>query len=74
MKVTKDKALIFSAAILIVFIIVTEIQIFVDKIPNEALIYSVFATFGLAETSLCAWIHNTKKKNQNEGNDDEEID
>lgn len=71
MKVTKDKALIFSAVILIIFIIITEIQVFTDKMPNDALIYSVFATFGLAETSLCAWIHNNNKKNQNEGNDDE---
>lgn len=63
-KVTKDKALIFSAFILLIYIIVSEIQIFMGLQPDPQLTLSVFATFGVAEGGYCAYLHRKKKKDK----------
>lgn len=61
MKVTKDKALIFSASILIVYILISEIQLFMGIEPDAQLTLAVFATFGVAEGGYCAYLHRKKK-------------
>lgn len=62
-KVTTDKALILSVALIIIYTIVTEVQIFCDKIPDATLTVSFFAAFSF-ETGLCTFIHNQKKKRE----------
>lgn len=62
MKVTKDKALIFSATILIIYILISEIQLFMGIEPDGQLTLAVFATFGVAEGGYCAYLHRKKKE------------
>ena len=68
-KVTKDKALIFSAFLLLVYIAICEIQLFKGIQPDPQLTISVFATFGVAEGGYCAYLHKKKK----DKNDDDVI-
>lgn len=69
-KVTKDKALLLSASILIIYIVISEIQLFLGLQPDAQLTIAVFATFGVAEGGYCAYLHQKKKKR---GEDNESI-
>lgn len=66
-KVTKDRALIFSAIILLTYITICEIQLFLGIQPDSELTISVFATFGVAEGGYCAYLHKKKKDNEENG-------
>lgn len=65
-KVTKDRALIFSAIVLIIYILVSEIQLFLGIQPDAQLTIAVFATFGVAEGGYCAYLHKKKKGEEND--------
>lgn len=65
-KVTKDKALIFSACVLLIYSVVCEIQLFMGIQPDAQLTIAVFATFGVAEGGYCAYLHRKKKDNDND--------
>lgn len=60
-KITKDKALLFSAIILIIYIVISEIQLFIGVQPDAQLTIAVFATFGVAEGGYCAYLHRKKR-------------
>lgn len=70
-KITIDKALIFSVSVLFVYSIITEIQIFMDKVPNDTLTISIFAVFGLAEGGFCTYLHTKKKEREKQFLDDD---
>lgn len=70
MKITKDKALIFSAAILIIYTIICIIQEFIGITPDSTLTGCFFIAFGVAEGGFCTAIHINKKKHQKEGDED----
>lgn len=69
MKITKDKALIFSAIMLILYTIVCVIQEFLGIQPDSTLTGCFFIAFGVAEGGFCTAIHINKKKHQKEGED-----
>lgn len=66
MKITKDKALIFSATLLIIYTIVCIIQEFMGIQPDSTLTGCFFVAFGVAEGGYCAWIHKMKKDREKE--------
>lgn len=66
-KVTKDRALLFSAFLLLVYIAVSEIQLFLGIQPDAQLTIAVFATFGVAEGGYCAYLHKNKKDKEDDG-------
>lgn len=67
MKITKDKALIFSAAMLMIYTIVCIIQEFIGIVPDSTLTGCFFIAFGVAEGGFCTAIHiNNKKKEKDE--------
>lgn len=66
MKITTDRALIFSAVLLILYTIVCEIQIFFDKVPDSTLTGCFFIAFGVAEGGYCMYIHKLKKQREND--------
>lgn len=78
MKITTDKALICSWIILIVYSIICEIQIFMDKVPDATLTGCFFIAFGVAEGGYCTYIHKLKKekdkKDKDNNNKEEEKD
>lgn len=65
-KITKDKALLFSAIVLITYIIISEIQLFNGIEPNSELTIAIFATFGVAEGGYCAYLHRKKNNGDND--------
>lgn len=65
-KITKDKALIFSAVVLIIYSIICEVQLFMGIQPDAQLTIAVFATFGVAEGGYCAYLHRKKKESEEE--------
>lgn len=72
-KVTKDKALIFSAVILLAYIVVCEIQLFMGIQLDPQLTIAVFATFGVAEGGYCAYLHKVKKDRERAENEDTDV-
>lgn len=68
-EVTTDKALIFSWILLIIYTIICEIQIFMDKIPDSTLTGCFFMAFGVAEGGYCAYIHKLKKEKKEQANE-----
>lgn len=75
MKITTDKALIFSAAVLLIYTTVCIVLEFMGLSPDSTLTACIFVAFGVTEGSLCAFLHISDKKNKpNNGevlNDDE---
>lgn len=69
--ITTDKALIFSAVLLIVYTIVCIVQEFKGIQPDATLTGCFFVAFGVAEGGFCTAIHINKKKKDKE---DEIID
>lgn len=65
-KITTDKALLFSAIILLIYTIVNLIFIWFDKMPDSTLTASIFLAFGVAEGGYCTYIHRLKKKSESE--------
>lgn len=61
MKITKDKALIFSAILLVIYTIICIIQEFMGIAPDSTLTGCFFVAFGVAEGGYCAWIHKMGK-------------
>lgn len=69
--ITTDKALIFSAVLLIIYTIVCIIQEFMGIQPDSTLTGCFFIAFGVAEGGFCTAIHINKKKHKNgEGKDE----
>lgn len=66
MKVTKDKALIFSAIMLIIYTIICIIQEFLGITPDSTLTTCFFVAFGVAEGGFCTAIHINKKKKEDD--------
>lgn len=66
-KVTKDRALLFSALVLIIYSVICEIQLFMGIELDAQLTIAIFATFGVAEGGYCAYLHQ-KKKEEDEDN------
>lgn len=64
--ITTDKALIFSAIVLLVYTIVNLVFIWFDKMPDSTLTASIFLAFGVAEGGYCTYIHKMKKKSESE--------
>lgn len=67
-KISTDKALIFSALILLVYTIICIVMIFMDKVPDSTLTASIFLAFGVAEGGYCTYIHKLKKKREDDEN------
>ena len=64
--ITTDKALIFSAALLIIYTIICIVQEFMGITPDATLTGCFFIAFGVAEGGFCTAIHiNKKKKGKN---------
>lgn len=61
-EITTDKALIFSATMLIVYTIVCIIEQFCGIEPDSTLTGCFFVAFGVAEGGFCTAIHINKKK------------
>lgn len=61
-EITTDKALIFSATMLIIYTIVCIVQEFMGIIPDSTLTTCFFVAFGVAEGGFCTFIHVNKKK------------
>ena len=70
MKVTKDKALVFSAIMLILYTIVCIIMEFMGIEPDSTLTGCFFIAFGVAEGGFCTAIHINKKRNNREDDND----
>lgn len=62
MKITKDKALIFSAIMLILYTITCIVMEFMGITPDSTLTGCFFIAFGVAEGGFCTAIHINKKK------------
>lgn len=69
-KITTDRALRFSATILLIYIIISEVQLFLGIQPDMQLTIAVFATFGVAEGGYCTYIHRLKKKDEEESDNE----
>lgn len=74
MKIDTNKALIFSAVMLITYTIVCIIQEFLGILPDSTLTTCVFVAFGVAEGGYCTYIHKLKKEREKEGVEDDESD
>lgn len=68
--ITIDKALVFSATMIIVFTIVMIVLFCKYQAVPDALILGFFGAFGL-EGGYCAFIHKTKKEQQKGVEEDE---
>lgn len=74
MKITTDKALLFSASLIIIFTIVMIVIFCIYQAVPDVLISAFFGTFSL-EGGYCAFIHKIKKEAQNKAeNEDNEDD
>ena len=69
-EVTTDKALIFSAVMLIIYTVVCIIQEFKGIQPDSTLTSCFFIAFGVAEGGFCTAIHLNKKRKKKEGEDE----
>ena len=67
-EITTDKALIFSATLLIIYTIICIIQEFMGIVPDSTLTTCFFIAFGVAEGGFCTAIHINKKKRKDEAN------
>ena len=67
--ITTDKALVFSATMIIVFTIVMVVLFCKYQTVPDALIVGFFGAFGL-EGGYCAFIHKTKKEHKGVEEDD----
>lgn len=67
-EITTDKALIFSATLLIIYTIICIIQEFIGIVPDSTLTTCFFVAFGVAEGGFCTAIHINKKKRKDEAN------
>lgn len=63
-EITTDKALIFSALMLIIYTIICIIQEFMGIVPDSTLTGCFFVAFGVAEGGFCTAIHINKKKKE----------
>lgn len=72
MKITKDKALIFSAVMLLIYTTICIVQEFMGIQPDSTLTGCFFIAFGVAEGGFCTAIHINKKKIEKE--DDKDVD
>ena len=70
-EVTTDKALIFSAVLLVIYTIVCIIEEFKGITPDSTLTTCFFVAFGVAEGGFCTAIHINKKKRKKEESNDE---
>lgn len=70
MEITTDKALIFSASLLIIYTIVCIVQEFMGITPDSTLTGCFFVAFGVAEGGFCTAIQLNKKKRKKEDNAD----
>ena len=61
-EITTDKALVFSASVLILFTIICKIEEFMGFVPDSTLTACFFVAFGVAEGGFCTFIHINKKK------------
>lgn len=61
-EITTDKALIFSAVLLIIYTTICIIQEFMGIQPDSTLTGCFFIAFGVAEGGFCTAIHLNKKK------------
>ena len=68
-EITTDKALFFSATILIIYTIICIIQEFMGITPDSTLTGCFFVAFGVAEGGFCTFIHINKKKRKKEDDD-----
>ena len=68
-EITTDKALVFSAIMLIVYTIICIIQEFMGIQPDSTLTGCFFVAFGVAEGGFCTFIHINKKKRNNDDAD-----
>lgn len=66
MKITTDKALVFSAVLLCIYTIICIIQEFMGIQPDSTLTGCFFVAFGVAEGGYCALIYKVHKENQSE--------
>jgi len=73
MKITKDKALIFSAVMLIIYTIICIVQEFMGIVPDSTLTGCFFIAFGVAEGGFCTAIHINKKKLENKEGDEDDM-
>lgn len=62
--ITTDKALIFSAIMLVLFTVVMIVIFFIFQTVPDSLIVAFFGAFGL-EGGYCAFIHKLKKEEKN---------
>lgn len=69
-ELTTDKALVFSASVLILFTIICKIEEFMGFVPDSTLTACFFVAFGVAEGGFCTFIHINKKKRKTEGDAD----
>jgi hypothetical protein len=65
-EITTDKALIFSATLLILYTVVCIIQEFMGIQPDSTLTGCFFVAFGVAEGGFCTAIQINKKKRKKE--------
>lgn len=72
-EITTDKALVFSAAMLIIYTIICIIQEFMGITPDSTLTGCFFIAFGVAEGGFCTAIQISKKRNKKKEEDDESI-
>lgn len=61
-EITTDKALYFSAIILLIYTAICIIQEFMGIQPDSTLTGCFFIAFGVAEGGFCTFIHINKKK------------
>lgn len=59
--ITTDKALIFSAIMLVLFTVVMIVIFFIYQTVPDSLVVAFFSAFGL-EGGYCAFIHKIKKE------------
>lgn len=65
--VTTERALIFSAIVLLIYSLISEIQVFMGLMPNDTLTTCIFVSFGVAESGFCTFIHERKKHREHVG-------
>lgn len=70
-EITTDKALIFSAVILLIYTTICIIQEFMGIQPDSTLTGCFFIAFGVAEGGFCTAIHLNKKKRKKQDEESE---
>ena len=68
-ELTTDKALLFSATLLVAYTIVCMIFQWFEKPIDSTLTASVFIAFGVAEGGYCTYIHRLKKQREDKKNE-----